>query len=269
MAIRLIAMDLDDTLLLDDWTISPRVQKAIRLAREQGVKITIATGRMPNSAKPYAEQLGIDIPFITYHGAFIQQAISGEVLFRKVIPSSLAKKIITPLLERGVHTQLYLKERVMTQIMNDWAEEYSKLAGIQVEQTDLLRVLDNEEEGAEKILFMAEESQLAKLWVEIREKYAGSVHVTASKRHFLELVNVSVNKGVALKALAERYNIPSEEVMAIGDSLNDIEMVKFAGLGVAMGNARPELKQVADVITSSNQEDGVAEAIERFVLSKE
>jgi Cof subfamily protein (haloacid dehalogenase superfamily) len=94
------------------------------------------------------------------------------------------------------------------------------------------------------------------------------VHVTKSKPFFLEITDGSVNKGVALAALAEHYGIDQSEVMAIGDSLNDLEMINYAGLGVAMGNARPEIQARADIITASNEEDGVAEAIERYVLDR-
>ena len=92
------------------------------------------------------------------------------------------------------------------------------------------------------------------------------MHITKSKPHFLEIIDSSVNKGVALSALAEHFGIDQQNVMAIGDSFNDLEMIQYAGVGVAMGNARPEIKEQADIVTVTNEEDGVAEAIERYVL---
>jgi len=266
LTIRLVAMDLDDTLLRDDWTISPRVVKVIQKAQAQGVKMTIATGRMPISARPYAEQLELDVPVITYHGAMIQQVISGDILFRRVIPSSIASEIVRDVGGRGVYAQVYLKDRVIAQTLNDWSQEYARIASVHIEEADLSSLLSQEPEGVEKILFIADESDLDRLVPLLCKRYGEKVHITKSKPHFLEIIEGSVNKGVALASLAKRFGIAQHEVMAIGDSLNDLEMIKYAGVGVAMGNARPEIKELADIVTVTNEEDGVAEAIERYVL---
>ncbi|MFZ3131525.1 MAG: Cof-type HAD-IIB family hydrolase [Desulfosporosinus sp.] len=268
MTIRLVAMDLDDTLLRDDRTISPRVVEAIQKAQAQGVKMTIATGRMSISARPYAEQLGLDVPVITYHGAMIQQALSGDILFRRVIPSALAAKIVRDVAGRGFYAQIYLKDRVFTPELNGWTRKYERIASVPPEQGDLASLLAQEPEGAEKILLMAKEADLDRLAPLLRQRYGEKVHITKSKPCFLEIMDGSVDKGVALAALAERFGIDRSEVMAIGDSYNDVEMINYAGLGVAMGNARLEIQNQADIITASNEEDGVAEAIERYVLDR-
>ena len=268
VVIRLVAMDLDDTLLRDDWTISPRVVKAIQKAQALGVKMTIATGRMSLSARPYAEQLGLDVPVITYHGAMVQQVLSGDILFRRVVPSAVAAEIVQYVLERGVYVQVYLKNRVVAAELNEWSQDYERIASITVEKGDLLVLLSQEPEGVEKILMMAEEADLDQLAPLLRQRYGDKVHITKSKPYYLEMTDCSVNKGVALAALAERLGIAQADVMAIGDSFNDLEMIKYAGLGVAMGNARSEIKEQADIVTASNEEDGVAEAIERYVLDR-
>ncbi|HWQ42046.1 MAG TPA: Cof-type HAD-IIB family hydrolase [Desulfosporosinus sp.] len=266
MPIRLVAMDLDDTLLRDDWTISPRVIKTIQKAQAQGVKMTIATGRMSISARPYAKQLGLDVPVITYHGAMIQQVLSGEIIFRRVIPSALAVEIVQYVSGLGVYAQVYLKDRVIAQDLREWSEEYERIASVRIEIADLPTLLSQEPEGVEKIILMAKESDLDQFAPRLRQLYGEKVHLAKSKPCFLEMTDCQVNKGVALAALAERYGIARGDVMAIGDSFNDLEMIKYAGIGVAMGNARAEIKEQADVITASNEEDGVAEAIERYVL---
>jgi len=266
LTIRLVAIDLDDTLLRDDWTISPRVIQAIQKAQAQGVKITIATGRMTISARPYAEQLGLDVPMITYHGAMIQQVLSRDILFRCVIPSTLATEIVEDVARLGVHAQIYLKDRVITPELNDWSDEYARIASVRIEEADLSILLSQEPEGVEKILLMGEESALDQLAPLLRQRYGEMVHITKSKPCFLEITHSSVNKGVALAALAERLGIDQSEVMAIGDSFNDLEMINYAGFGVAMGNARQEIQDRADYVTATNEEDGVAEAIERYVL---
>jgi len=266
--IRLVAMDLDDTLLRDDWTISPRVVEAIQKAQAQGVKITIATGRMPISTRPYAEQLGLDIPVITYHGAIIQQVLSGDIIYRQVVPSALAAEIVRYVSDQGVYVQIYLKDRVITTKRNERSREYAQISSVRIEEEDLLGVLSREPEGVEKILLMGEEADLDQLAPILSQRYGEKVHITKSKPCFLEMTERSVNKGVALAALAERLGIAQSDVMAIGDSFNDLEMIKYAGLGVAMGNARAEIKEQADIVTVSNEEDGVAEALERYVLNR-
>jgi len=259
-------MDLDDTLLRDDWTISPRVVKAIQQAQAQGVKMTIATGRMPISTRPYAEQLGLDVPVITYHGAMIQQVLSGDILFRRVIPSAVATEIVRYVSKQGVYAQVYLKNRVVATELNEWSREYERISSVTIEKEDLSILLSQEPEGVEKILLMAGESDLDQLTPSLSQRYGEKVHITKSKPCFLEMTDCSVNKGVALAALAKRLGIAQEDVMAIGDSFNDLEMIKYAGLGVAMGNARSEIKEQADIVTATNEDDGVAEAIERYVL---
>lgn len=267
MTIRLVATDLDDTLLRDDWTLSERVIQAIRKAREQGVHVTFATGRMPASTRPYVEQLGLDVPIITYNGAMIQEAMSGEVLYRKVIPVETAREVVSWLLNQEVHLHLYQKDQVFVHKMNDWSRGYARATRVPVGETDLIKLLEQEDEGIEKIILFGENKELEAWGKKIHERFTGKVHITSSKPHFLELIHPEVNKGVALMALAKRLGINQEDVMAIGDGLNDIEMIRYAGLGVAIGNARQEVKEAADVVTTSNQEDGVAQAIAKYVLT--
>lgn len=268
MTIRLVAMDLDDTLLSDDWTISPRVVTAVQKAQAQGVIMTIATGRMSISARPYAQQLGVDVPMITYHGAMIHHALSGDILFRRVIPSSVAADIVRFVSQRGIYVQIYLKDRVIATELNEWSRKYAQISSVLIEKEDLSRLLAQEPEGVEKILLMSEEEALDQLVPLLEQRYGERVHITKSKPFFLEMIERTVNKGVALAALAGHLGIAQEEVMAIGDSFNDLEMIKYAGIGVAMGNARSEIKEQANIVTTTNEEDGVAEAIERYVLEK-
>lgn len=266
--IKLIAIDMDETLLNNDWMISQRNVQAIRQAAAQGVKVTLATGRMAASCRKFAEELGLEVPIITYHGALVEEAVSREVLYRKVIPISLAAPIVRELLDRKVHTQVYIKDRVFVNNANEYSEYYKRMSGINVEETDLTRLMEEEKEGFEKILLIGEERKIAELNTELKARFDESLHFTSSRPIYLDMLNKSVNKGLAIKALADQLGIEREEIMAIGDSLNDREMIQYAGIGVAMGNAREEIKKIADYITESNQEDGVAKAIESLVLAE-
>jgi len=264
--IKLVATDLDDTLLNQEWKISPRNVQAIRQAVKQGVKVTLATGRMAFSCRHYARELGLDVPIITYHGALVEQGLSGEVLYRKVIDTDLAAEIVENLLKKRIHTQIYIKDRVFVTKANAYSEAYGKMASVIVEEADVFKLLQKEPDGLEKILCIGDEAELRKAAEELQQNYAQRLHFTSSKTNFFDMIHPEVNKGTALKALAEQSGILQQEVMAIGDSLNDREMITYAGIGVAVENARVEIKEIADYITASNREDGVAKAIEKFVL---
>jgi Cof subfamily protein (haloacid dehalogenase superfamily) len=261
-----MATDMDDTLLRDDWTISERTVKAIQQARKQGVYVTIATGRMPASVSPYAKQLGIEVPVITYNGALVQEVLSGKVLYRKVIPIETVLNIINWLLPQDIHFQVYFKDQIFVEKMNDWSREYERATRVPVVEANLCELLAHEKEGVEKILLFGEPEILQGWEEKIDLRYEGQVRTTKSKAYFLELIHPEVNKGAALSSLAERLGINQKEVLAVGDSLNDLEMIQYAGIGVAMGNGRQEVKEAANVVTSSNQDDGVAQAIEKYVL---
>jgi len=265
--IKLIASDLDGTLLNDEWKISPRNIEAIRQAVEKGVKVTLATGRMAAATRKYARELGLDVPIITYHGALVEQALSGEVLYRKVVPVELAAEIIDHLLKKDIHTQVFIKDKVYVRQSNAYSEAYGKMNSLQVEEVDFEKLLREEPEGMEKILCIGEEDVLKRVADELSGTYAGKLHFTSSKANFFDMIHPEVNKGNALKALADQWGIMANEVMACGDSLNDSEMITYAGIGVAMKNAHPQIISIASYVSSSNCEDGVAEAIEKFVLS--
>lgn len=266
--IRLVAMDMDDTLLRNDWTISERTVQAIREAQKQGVYVTISTGRMPTSVRPYAQQLGLNVPVITYNGAMVQEALSQKVLFRQVIPAETAQDIVQWLLPQGVYFQIYLQDRLLAEKRSQWSEQYERAARVQIEETNLREQLALEKEGAEKIVLFGDPEELLVWERRIQQRYDGKVRMTQSKAYFLELIHPTVNKGAALASLAQRLEVRQEEVMAVGDSLNDLEMIRYAGIGVAMGNARRELKEAANVVTVTNQEDGVAQVIEKYVLGR-
>lgn len=268
MKIKLVATDLDDTLLRNDLTLSQRAIAAIGQAREQGVYVTFATGRMPVSARPYAEQLGLDVPLITYNGAMIQEAVSRKILYRKAIPVTLAREAVSFLLGEGAHLHMYREDRVFVQKTNEWSRAYGQKTGVTVEETNLMTVLEQEKEGVEKLIIFGPPEELAGWRQKLGRKLPDRLHLTSSKPYFLEMGHPEVNKGRALLTFAEGLGIKPEEIMALGDGLNDLEMLRCAGLGVAMGNAQQEVKEAADAVTATNEEDGVAQAIEEYVLLK-
>ncbi|OPY55732.1 MAG: Sugar phosphatase YidA [Pelotomaculum sp. PtaU1.Bin035] len=261
---KLVAADLDDTLLDDNLQLTGRVKEAIVAVRAAGVQFTISTGRMYRSAVPYARELGLDLPLITYQGALVKNALSGEVLLYRPLPLIFARDIIARIHELGYHLNAYLDDVLYMENDTPEGRRYSQISGIKPELVgDLLKILDRD---PTKIVAIAGEPQLDRLNAELAPLYAGKVHIAKSKPFFLEFSHPLATKGHALKTLAGHFGIKREEIMAVGDSYNDLEMLEYAGLGVVVANARDEIKKRAGYVTIAPNGEGVAEALEKFVL---
>ncbi len=261
---RLIAVDLDDTLLDDDLHVSPRTRQALAKAVELGSLVTIATGRMYRSALPLALDLGIEVPIITYQGALVKSARSGEVLMDRPVPLDLAGKVLTEGYRAGVHMNLYLNDTLYVDDITPEGTGYAELAGVKMHPVgNLVEFMKND---PNKILYIAAPDLLDRLKDELQKKFGKSMFITKSKQNYLEFMHPHATKGQALQALAGRFGIRQQEVMAFGDSYNDLDMLEFAGMGIAMGNAPEDVKRKADLVTGTNNGEGVAEVIERFVL---
>lgn len=263
--IKLIAIDMDDTVLNDSLEISGRTREAIHAAVANGVVVTFATGRMYCSCRRFALELGLDVPLITYNGALIQQAISGAVLFHQPLPLAVAAKITRWAEQQHLHLQLYVDDRVYVSESNDKALWYGRHSKVEVNAVGSLQGFLKAEPT--KMLMMLDALSIEKVMQELNQLCGTAVAMSRSKPTFLELVHPQVSKGQGLAYLASLLGIEREAVMAIGDGFNDLEMLEYAGLSVAMGNAHPRIKEQADYITDSNEHDGVANAIEKFVLA--
>lgn len=263
---RLVAIDLDDTLLNNDLKISERTQQAIKEAQQQGVQVTLATGRMFRSAAPYAEQLGLNIPLITYQGALVKNSRSGEVLYHRPVPQRLVQPVAERVMSFGYHLQMYYEDRLCMEKLTPEGQAYVDLAGVEVTLVDDL--LQACPEPTKILICNFDETKLDQLAAVLQAGFGQELYITKSKPYYLEVLHPEATKGQALKRVADYFQIPRESVIAIGDSFNDLDMIQFAGLGVVMGNAREEIKRFADYITETNEDDGVAEVLERFVLTQ-
>ena len=266
MAIKMLALDLDDTLLDSTHRISPQCLQAIRQAREKGVLVTVATGRMFRSAAPYARELELDIPMIAYQGALVKTLFSDDVFYYKTIHRDLAGEILKLLRSRGVVHHMYCNYYLYMMEVPELARQYLEIARIEPIVTNDFEWVLQQHDATEIMVVAAQEELLLETEAEIRSRFGSELHITSYRNRFLEIMHRDATKGKALEALSQHYGIERREVMAIGDSLNDLSMVEWAGVGVAMENAEPEVQKAADFITLSNDEQGVAEAIHRFIL---
>lgn len=265
MPIKLVAVDLDDTLLDNNQKISPRVKEAVRRAVAQGVTVTLCTGRMHRSALPYALELGLDVPLLTYNGGLIRCSMSGETLLHRPLDAQTAAEVLALFREKGWYIQVYVDDVLYVREFSAEASHYEKLSGIRaVPIGDKLYTMGA---APTKMLALGEPEQLVAIRPVLVDRFGERLNAAFSKSIYLEMVDPSVNKGMALDFLARRLGIGREDVMAVGDSMNDMDMIQYAGWGVAMGNAREEVKKIARVVTGRNDADGVAEAIEKYVLT--
>ncbi|MFD0671502.1 Cof-type HAD-IIB family hydrolase [Cohnella sp. GCM10027633] len=267
MPYRLIAMDLDDTLLTDELTVSEPTRQALAEAIAQGAHVTIATGRMFDSAQRIARQVGLNVPIITYQGSLIKNLLDEEVLYERSVPVDVAVRLYDYCKSNGLHLQSYIDDKLYAPEENEKLLAYCAQSKIPYTiESDFKRIVESE--GQTKLLIIDEPAKLDALLPELRELFAGEVHLTKSKPNYLEFMHPEGTKGHALRFLAAHYGIPIEETIAMGDAMNDHEMVESAGLGVAMANAVPALKAIADYVTLSNNEDGVKHVLDKFVLNK-
>jgi Cof subfamily protein (haloacid dehalogenase superfamily) len=264
MSYRLILIDIDDTLINDEKQILPGTRAAINAAIDRGVIVTIATGRMYASAKQLAKQLDLNVPIISYQGSLVKNGQDGEVLYERAVPVDVAQELYQLSAERGYHIQAYINDELYAAEVNDRLIAYCNLSNIPYKiEPDFAKLASI---PSTKLLMIDEPEKLDALMLELKDRLQNRVHMTKSKPNFLEFVHKEGTKGDALRFLANHFGCQIEETIAIGDSWNDAEMIEAAGLGVAMGNAVPALKAIADYITTSNNDEGVKHVFDKFVL---
>lgn len=266
-SIRLIAVDLDDTLLTPELIIPAASKEAIRRAVAQGIQVTVATGRMYRSALPYAEELGLSLPLITYNGALVKDAGTGEVLSHTPVPREQAAAVAKQCAAEGLDLNVYLDDELYVSQRTPAVEYYEAIAGLPAMAVgDLAAFVREAPSEPTKLLVLAEPDDAQRIADRLGERYRGALNVMRSRPRFVEIVREGVDKWWGVLAVAERLGVEPGEIMAIGDSLNDREMIGRAGLGVTVPHAPDYLRGAADYVTRHDDGLGVSEAIERFVL---
>jgi Cof subfamily protein (haloacid dehalogenase superfamily) len=261
----LIALDLDGTLVEPRKPVRAAVVAAVKRAIAAGVRATIVTGRMYVGAKPFAEVLDLDGPIVCYQGAVIADARTGRFEREVSLPFAVARTIYEVAKTNGYHVQFYRDDRFYVEDDNAYAELYALTSDTEpVVVPSLLEAFAGHD--STKVNIVTDVSKAAAAF-ELMQKAVGDIaYVTRSNPEFVEMLDPRVDKGVALRIVAERLGVPMDRVLAIGDSYNDLPLLRAAGFSVAMGSAPEELKAQADAVVGDVEHDGVAEAIERYVL---
>ncbi len=263
MDYKLVAIDLDGTLLDPDLNISSRNLEVIKAAIEKDVIITLSTGRMFAAALPFATQLQLDVPLITCNGASVICAQTKKIYYEKSLPNELILSVLKQAKAHHLEVSLYTTDDIYVEDLAHNAHIHERMDHAQVKKANLSAIAKRL--PVIKILFSS--SDLHMHAEEFYFEFGQKCTFYFSLPWFVEIVAKGVNKGEALKEVANKFNIDQKEIIAIGDNFNDLSMIEYAGLGVAMGNAPDDLKSQADYVTHSYDDDGVAHVIEKFILN--
>ncbi|CAM3070314.1 Cof-type HAD-IIB family hydrolase [Vibrio mytili] len=265
---KLIALDMDGTLLNSDKIISEENKQAIAKAREAGVTVVLASGRPIEGMQSKLEELNIgsDKDFVLcYNGSIVKNVGTNEIIHQNIIDGKSAKLVARHAKELGAYVHAFSQEHgLITNENNPYTDIEAKINGLEVTEMNFESLEDDH--PIIKAMMVAEPSKLTEVVAAVPQELRDSFTVVQSAAYFLEFLNPLSNKGIGIAAIAEHLGIKAEEVISMGDAENDHHMLEFAGLGIAMENAMEETKQIADYITESNDNHGVAKAIEKFVL---
>ena len=267
---KLIALDMDGTLLNEEKKITERTKAAIDAARAKGVTVVLATGRPIDGVMRYLEELDMFTEndyVLSYNGALVLKTKSREVVSKVALQGSDLKYLFNLSKELGVNIHGFSEERgLITPKENKYTDIEATINNIKYTLDDYSDISDDH--SFIKIMMVDEpellDEAISKLPKEVYDKYT----VVKSAPFFLEFLNKKVNKGTGVELLASHLGVKQDEIITMGDAGNDLHMIEYAGMGIAMGNATDDIKAIANYITDSNSEDGVAKAIEKFVLNK-
>lgn len=267
--IQLVILDIDGTLVGHSNELTPTVKAAVQRVKEWGIPITIATGRMYQSALRFYQELDLQLPLLAYQGAWIQTPQDPSVLYHKPVPLSLATGLLSllddPGFQDGLCIHLYINDRLYVEERGAMSSAtYAQRSGVILHPMDNWRSVLTQEPT--KLLILSSQAPLLqRIWDLFQAHYGQSLYLTRSTEAFVEATHPHVNKGTAVTWLAQHLGIPLGSVMAIGDNYNDLEMIQDVGWGVAMGNAPEAVKAVAQWVAPSVDADGVAVALDRVI----
>lgn len=277
MDYKLVCIDMDGTLLNSKHEVSEENKRALKAAIDKGVHIAIATGRVFPSARIYGNIIGVNAPLICSNGSYIKDKNSEEIIFKSTLDKETYNKICDIIKKHGFLAYVDSTDGLISDIevpsddshrlMNSWVDEKEQIKFYKYD--DLKDAYDEHSDNILKFIIIRQENgESIESAKEEFEALEGVDLVYASWGGCIEIMKEGTSKGSAVKALADKLGIKKEEVICIGDSGNDISMLEEAGLAVVMGNAPDFIKEYGDYITDTNENNGVAKVIEKFILKK-
>lgn len=272
MKYKLVVTDMDGTLLNSQGKVSDENKEVLIKLQDEGVHVAVATGRIYASARIFAKYIGVKTPIIACNGALVRKIDNDKPLYESYLNKKDCGKIVDICRKHNVYHHFYTDDTFYTERLDKSSLRYSEWNKTLTEEErinlevieDAYDVINNLNEKIFKFLIIDEDVNLLK---KIRGELSQISGVECCKSRYdnLEIMNKGVEKGKAVKSLADSLGIKQEEVICLGDNENDISMIKYAGLGIAMGNAEDIVKKTADYVTEINDKNGVAEALKKFI----
>ena len=268
MDYKLIALDIDGTLTNSRNEITPRTRYALLEAQAQGKRIIIASGRHPIGVYPIAQDLRLEDYggyIMSFNGGKIIECSTGRTIVTKLFPREYLPDIISVLQDSNITVITWDDKRIFA---NNKRNDYTDIEQ-EVLKTEMVVVDDFVSEvkfEVNKILLAGEPDELDEYQEILTKRYDGLLEIYKSAPYFLELMPFGVSKGSMLPLLLEQLGVNRDELIAFGDNYNDMTMIGYAGMGVAMANGEPEIRKIANYVCASNDDDGIAEALHKFVL---
>lgn len=267
MNCEMIILDLDDTLLLNNGKVSEGNKNAIKLAQEKGIKVVLASGRPTFAVKCIADELQLDKYggyILSYNGSRIIDYKTKEIFYEIDLTKQQVEDLYDLAIKYECFIHTYNGDNIITSHDNPYTYIESEITGMPIKMYEDFKACLPEK--CVKVIMLQSPEHLKEVEEMLKPKISDKMTMTITKPYFLEFMNKDVDKSKSIMRLCEKLNINVENIIAIGDSYNDISMVKMAGFGVAMGNAVDEVKAVAKYITDTNENDGVAKVIEKYIL---
>ena len=266
MAYKMLVLDLDDTLLTDDYRISERNKARLMEAQEQGVFVVLASGRPTQAMMQYAEELKLakyGSYIISYNGAIITDIKNNMVIFEQTLSKDEIHELHDYSKENDLHILTYKDNNIVSDTESEFIDVEKKLTGMPINKVSCFKSEMNQ--SAVKCILLDDPIRLKGFEPKLKDAKQ-HLSVAISKPFFLEVMPKGIDKAASIRRLASKLNIEQEEIIAVGNAGNDLTMVEYAGLGVWVDNVTPELRDRADAIVASNNDDGVAEVVEKYIL---
>ncbi|WP_426091542.1 Cof-type HAD-IIB family hydrolase [Flavobacterium sp. DSR3-2] len=265
MKYKMLVLDMDDTLLTDDHTISNENKEMLFKAKELGVHIVLASGRPTPAMTAYAKELQLDNSFmISYNGAVITDLKEDKVIFEQTLSQEQIHELYDYSLKSNTHIITYVDGKIVSETDSEYIEIEKNITGLA--HNKVVSFKEEVQSSAVKCILLEEPSYLKEVEKDLKAAMP-HLSVSMSKPFFLEVAQNGIDKGASIKFLAEKLNILQCEIIAVGNAGNDLTMIEYAGLGVWVDNVDPELRDKGDVVVASNNDHGVAEVVRRFILN--
>ncbi|MBQ1258276.1 MAG: HAD family phosphatase [Clostridia bacterium] len=264
--IRLIAVDMDGTLLNHEGKLTERTIKAAQAAMEKGAKFVLSSGRMPAALKAFAGEIGVNAPCVCFNGGAAVDVFTDEVFYQTPVPIELAKDIAETAESMGLYIHAFINGGYIAPEYNEKTAQYERLTTVKATVVNG-KVSENLTEAPMKVLILDTPEGVEKVLSGLQEKFKGRAAIMRSQKHLIECVDKNTSKAGALEHLIHMLGIQKEETIAFGDGQNDLEMLKWAGESYVMDNASDAVKNACERfrIAPSNKEDGVAQVIEHMI----